>query len=206
MNCINCSKSCKEHKFDNIIVYYCTDCWDFIQHDYLPCESHKLSFVKYTNSNGSLHLKKQCFTCGRLEPRYFKKDNSIKYEELPFADMDRAKLFEDIDCEKISDIYKRYYKKKKYFLKEKSRELFLEEHDLYLQTEDWRKRRELVLKRDNFLCQSCLDKKATQVHHTSYRYWKNEPLFDLVSVCDECHTIITQMTRDVLNYKNILKD
>ena len=205
MNCSNCDKICKEYRIDNLLIYYCTDCWDFIKQDFIPCENHKPDFVKFTNNGGSIHLKKQCSNCGRLDSRYYKKDNSISYDTIPFADIDRAKAFENIDYEKLSDIYKRYDKKRKQFQKEKSFEKFIEEHNAYLKTADWRKRRELVLKRDNFLCQSCLDNKATQVHHKSYRYWKNEPLFELVSVCDECHKIITEMNRDILNFKSILK-
>jgi hypothetical protein len=33
------------------------------------------------------------------------------------------------------------------------------------------------------------------VHHTSYRHWRHEPLFELVGVCTECHTEITWMDR-----------
>ncbi len=120
--------------------------------------------------------------------------------------MERAKAFDELNYEKLRTIYERYEKKRKEFQKEKSFKQFIEEHNKYLKTDDWRKRRELVLKRDNYLCQSCLDKKATQVHHKSYRYWKNEPLFELVSVCEDCHKIITDMNRDVINFKSILKD
>jgi hypothetical protein len=65
----------------------------------------------------------------------------------------------------------------------------------YLLSDEWIKKRELVLKRDNYLCQCCLNNKAVQVHHTSYTHVFNEPLFELTSVCINCHEIITNMDR-----------
>ena len=75
-----------------------------------------------------------------------------------------------------------------------------------MKTIEWQKKRLLVLKRDNFLCQACLMEKAKEVHHKSYRYWKNEPLFDLVAVCVKCHAEITSMNRSVLNYDFIISN
>ena len=51
-----------------------------------------------------------------------------------------------------------------------------------------------------------LMEKAKEVHHKSYRYWKNEPLFDLVAVCVKCHAEITSMNRSVLNYDFIISN
>jgi 5-methylcytosine-specific restriction endonuclease McrA len=57
----------------------------------------------------------------------------------------------------------------------------------YLQSDAWRRKRYLVLKRDNWCCVYC-GAHATQVHHL--RYAKNigkEPIQWLVSVCNDCH-------------------
>jgi 5-methylcytosine-specific restriction endonuclease McrA len=72
---------------------------------------------------------------------------------------------------------------------------WINEHSNYIKSEQWKQKRELVLKRDNYLCQACLTEKATQVHHTSYKHWRNEPLFELVSVCEMCHEKITTLDR-----------
>ena len=37
---------------------------------------------------------------------------------------------------------------------------------------------------------------ASDVHHLTYAHWRNEPLFDLISVCRPCHEQITQMDRE----------
>lgn len=60
--------------------------------------------------------------------------------------------------------------------------------DDYLKSDDWKRKRYVVLKRDNWRCVYC-GGQATQVHHK--RYAKNnigkEPIKWLVSVCKPCH-------------------
>lgn len=69
-------------------------------------------------------------------------------------------------------------------------------YNAYLQTAKWFGKRARVLERDNYVCQACLHGKATQVHHLTYAHIFNEPLFDLVSVCQVCHEAITKMDRE----------
>jgi hypothetical protein len=57
----------------------------------------------------------------------------------------------------------------------------------YLQSDEWRERRALVLERAEGLCEGCREKPATQVHHLTYDHIFNELLFELVAVCDDCH-------------------
>ena len=68
-------------------------------------------------------------------------------------------------------------------------------YNSYLESPEWQQRRDLVLKRDNYLCQACLKARATQVHHTTYKHVGHEPLFELVSVCAPCHDAITEADR-----------
>lgn len=69
------------------------------------------------------------------------------------------------------------------------------ERQLFYQSAAWAKARELALKRDNYLCQSCLSKKKIQkaevVHHI--REFADYPelsttLDNLVSWCHSCHS------------------
>ncbi len=58
----------------------------------------------------------------------------------------------------------------------------------YLKSDAWKRKRYVVLKRDNWRCVYC-GAKATQVHHKKYAK-KNigrEPIKWLVSVCKSCH-------------------
>lgn len=60
--------------------------------------------------------------------------------------------------------------------------------DVYLKSDAWRRKRYVVLKRDNWRCVFC-GARATQVHHRRYakRNIGNEPIKWLVSVCKPCH-------------------
>lgn len=57
----------------------------------------------------------------------------------------------------------------------------------YMRSDKWKVKRKKVLERDNYTCVSCLEEKATQVHHITYDNLGDEPLFNLVSVCGKCH-------------------
>lgn len=60
--------------------------------------------------------------------------------------------------------------------------------NIYLKSEAWKRKRYLVLKRDNWRCVYC-GGKATQVHHTRYAKINigKEPIEWLVSICKTCH-------------------
>ncbi len=60
--------------------------------------------------------------------------------------------------------------------------------NVYLKSDAWKRKRYVVLKRDNWKCVYC-GKPATQVHHKRYAK-KNigkEPIKWLVSICKPCH-------------------
>lgn len=60
--------------------------------------------------------------------------------------------------------------------------------EVYLKSIEWKKKRALVLKRDNYKCVLC-ENRATQVHHKKYARYNigKEPIEWLISVCDVCH-------------------
>lgn len=61
----------------------------------------------------------------------------------------------------------------------------------YLQSDDWKRKRYIVLKRDNWRCVYC-GAPATQVHHKQYAKINigREPIEWLVSVCEDCHNAL----------------
>lgn len=61
--------------------------------------------------------------------------------------------------------------------------------NVYLKSDAWKRKRYLVLKRDNWHCVYC-GAPATQVHHKKYaRNIGKEPIKWLVSVCISCHEL-----------------
>lgn len=51
----------------------------------------------------------------------------------------------------------------------------------------WARKRSLVLERANHTCEGCGIRRATQVHHLTYKHVYDEFLWELVATCDECH-------------------
>ncbi|WP_299336649.1 hypothetical protein [uncultured Psychroserpens sp.] len=63
--------------------------------------------------------------------------------------------------------------------------------NVYLKSDAWKRKRYVVLKRDNWRCTYC-GNKATQVHHTRYAKYNigKEPIKWLESVCYKCHNAL----------------
>ncbi len=62
----------------------------------------------------------------------------------------------------------------------------------YLQTPEWAKKRAKALRFAQFKCQLCNEDSNLNVHHRSYERRGNEPLGDLIVLCQDCHTIFHQ--------------
>ena len=62
-------------------------------------------------------------------------------------------------------------------------------YQMYLNSDEWKKKRDFVLSRDNHICQFC-GAEATEVHHLSYERKYNEAHYDLISICRPCHELI----------------
>jgi 5-methylcytosine-specific restriction endonuclease McrA len=60
-------------------------------------------------------------------------------------------------------------------------------YDSYLQTEEWKKKSLLVLKRERFICQGCRERRAVLAHHLTYKHVGHELLFELAALCLGCH-------------------
>ena len=60
------------------------------------------------------------------------------------------------------------------------------EYNEYMNSPEWKVKREKRLKIDGGVCQVC-ERKATEVHHLTYENLKHEEMNDLVSLCRQCH-------------------
>jgi hypothetical protein len=63
-------------------------------------------------------------------------------------------------------------------------------YEEYLRTEEWRARRDKVMRRARWVCESCGESRAEAVHHTTYAHLGREPLWELRAVCHRCHEMI----------------
>lgn len=59
----------------------------------------------------------------------------------------------------------------------------------YLLSEDWTKKRSVILERDEYACRVCNSTTGLQVHHKTYDNIYQEPLGDLITLCKSCHEL-----------------
>lgn len=121
----------------------------------------------------------QCLKCGR-RVKFSRKDlwlpNQGDEANLPEFDKDFERKLYDSEIQKRNDSRIAKFRQKH------------REYEIYICTSpEWRNRREKVLKRAGYICECCLDKKASQVHHMNYDSLFNEILWDLKAVCYDCH-------------------
>ena len=65
------------------------------------------------------------------------------------------------------------------------------DYKAYLQSDEWKKIRELALRRDGYTCRICGTAINLRVHHVNYEHVGTElELDDVVTLCDECHSKI----------------
>ena len=64
-----------------------------------------------------------------------------------------------------------------------------ENYQEYLKSDDWKAKRNKVMKMAGYKCRRC-GERATQVHHETYERIYNEKLTDLTALCSECHSKI----------------
>lgn len=62
-----------------------------------------------------------------------------------------------------------------------------ESYKKYRETDMFKQKREQVLSRDGYKCKICGTGKNLLVHHITYRRLGNEPLEDLITLCESCH-------------------
>lgn len=57
----------------------------------------------------------------------------------------------------------------------------------YLQSPEWKQKRQEALARAEGRCQLCNSNKNLEVHHRKYSLWGTEPVTDLTVLCSSCH-------------------
>ncbi len=151
------------------------------------CEHEKEEIRKRQTKDGRFQYVYQCVKCGNMSPPVSKSE-AFEQTDGKEPDSVNRKLCEnwkkELD-EKRQEIYLKYYRKHEE--KEREKEKWYSE---YLQSAEWRIKRDKVLKRAKGICEGCLERKATVVHHLTYRHIGNEFMFELLAVCKECHNRI----------------
>ncbi len=157
--------------------------------EYLGLSVHKCECVRTalrakTIKNGRIQWKQQCLRCGSSASSAVAQNAELKVapwdEELPISFeaslKTQRRALELTFLDRTANM-------------ESGLDVSYQE---YLRSPEWKRKRNLVLKRDNNICQGCLVNEAEEVHHFHYEDVPNELLFDLISVCSGCHARIHQ--------------
>lgn len=175
-----------EENFGQYLITFCPECYNYTTG---YCKHEESSVVKYA-LNG-WRVQRSCSKCYKLHGSYLKQAD-YKLSDLREINKEKHDNYHETQGEKYSERIKSLSQMHRDWNKKE----WLDEHNSYLKSALWREKRELVFQRDNYLCQSCLTARATEVHHLSYAHWRNEPLFELVSICNDCHKVITKLDNE----------
>ena len=140
------------------------------------CRHEKVELRFITNSHEKKMYVHQCLFCGR------KTGNWIKHRDVREICVPFNEKLED----QASRLHHEIWNLKQAGLDQDTHE-WREKYDLVISSIDWLNVRDKALTRDNYTCQGCLEARATQVHHLTYKHLGSEFLFELISLCDDCH-------------------
>ena len=150
--------------------------------DLFSCKHEVTELRCKTNSAGVRNYRKQCRLCGALV-------ETVKARSLTLAEKDSAPDWDEALRERWDAAKIDYHQQQKQQERERESAEFWDWYGAYLQTPEWKRRRDLVFQRANGICEGCRSVPASFVHHLTYGRRGNELLFDLVAVCGPCHQI-----------------
>jgi len=76
----------------------------------------------------------------------------------------------------------------------------------YLETDTWKAKRQLAIERDGGACRLCNSFLKLRVHHRHYpRVYGEEPLTDLITLCDACHSKFHKPAKPFTKTKKLTK-
>lgn len=156
-----------------------TEPWQQASEEF-ACDHPRTELTVKVAVNGTRIYRHQCQVCGQgLEV--------LRHSALPSLQRDHAIPFDET-------LKNSWWQRKS----ERARELYDEKRERessewwrayqdHQASPEWQMIRMKVLKRAGFVCEGCLSRPATQVHHKTYERVGREMAFDLVAVCDVCH-------------------
>lgn len=168
-----------------------------INHIDLCCDIPALHPVKLITSASTIQVRNQCQNCGDLRPNSLGGFTKEQREKLPLVDQSKREQRQNRWGEMVKSFWDKV-SSKRVQQQALSKEQWMHQYNAYLNSPAWKAKRLDILKRDNYLCQCCLNAYATQVHHKSYQFVDlkgNEPAFDLVAICVPCHEKIEAMKK-----------
>lgn len=158
----------------------------FAQWQKEACPHTNTCVIRFINSGGAAMHQLVCRDCGHGSTRWLKRDEA---EKIGIA--------KDFCRDRAQSILNQYNARRKAALDaianvaaDAQRPVRAHDYDEYLRSENWQRKRSLILQRAGYKCEGCLSRPASVVHHLTYEHMFNEFAFELVALCEPCHTRI----------------
>jgi len=162
------------------------------------CEHPSQQMTKRVLKKGVIQYVFQCLSCGTACSKAIKKDEAFKIADgfMPDFNEELLNIKNTQYRHELNQIDEKYkiLQKKEVDLRKNKEDDFFQKYSEYLLSDQWEYKRQKVLKRANYICESCLENQAIQVHHLTYKHVFKEPLFELVAICETCHDILHEET------------
>lgn len=146
------------------------------------CKHEKTEIMRIPVAGGSIQVRACCTTCGDRVGNAMSQKDSAWVQTLPIFSGDTSTSYQT----------RRHAERHTLLLnlartQYQERGKFTKTYKQYLQSPEWRAKRDLVFKRSGGLCEGCGTAKATEAHHRTYQHFGNEFLFELLALCHACH-------------------
>jgi hypothetical protein len=140
------------------------------------CLHARSQLWRLTLRNGVEQVRPVCQDCHYILGAVAKHTLGEGYASLPRGSYEEAR-------ERYHTRWERDFEERQ----RQKRSAFFAEYSAYLRSPTWCSLRQRVLRRANGVCEACLERRATQVHHRTYDHVFAEFAFELAAVCDACH-------------------
>jgi 5-methylcytosine-specific restriction endonuclease McrA len=135
---------------------------------------------RVTIAGGATQFRQQCLTCGELIGQAISRASVPP--NVPPNDDGLAERYRKHRQAEYKSIIQRHVRKQKAHDTE-----WRAKYETYLQSPEWKAKRDKVLKRADGKCEGCGERPASEVHHLTYAHVCEEFLFELVALCTDCH-------------------
>lgn len=179
------SKGCTQSQeplnkeFKTVTITYCPECSKFTRTE-IVCE-HSYIPVRFEVASGSVQVRMFCKKCNSITP-HSESHSKFDMNKLPYRIMDDYRNYFNGLCEVERNEIREFTDILNYEADQFNRK----DYNEYLNSDWWKHIRSEALERDNETCQMC-GNPAEEVHHMTYVNRGNEYLFELVSLCKNCH-------------------
>lgn len=144
------------------------------------CDHARVDIRRAVVGGGQVQFRQQCLDCGEGVGKFIAKASAPK----DAADIDRSIA----ERRQAAYLAGREAILLKHLRRQKAKQgVYWDDYNKYLASPQWAAKRELVLKRANFVCEGCGERPAVAAHHLTYKNKFREFLFELVAVCQDCH-------------------